>query len=362
MNKSAFILLRFGAASIPFLFSIVVPYLISPSSTSVLFYNLSRLAILSSILKLGMDIYILRRKDLAENSCVVSLMFLIQSLVIGLIMINFGCQLNEVFGAILFSILIIWGALELSLGHRLKSLMPVQFLFYPILLIILVFDTNVNALMLALICSFIIYIPFLSKRTSEVSIKDFKNYFNREYLWIALYSVLSLGITNAPVLLAKNYLDDPLTISIFQTIKFVGISSLISNIYVFLYNPNMQKGAHRIERKESLIIVISVAILVIWFNYLFAQLALFPLLGLIITVSILSFGNIKGFILLHNQTAHYLLISIMLACLSFAGVVALFGIPNLIWAFYSAVIVEAILKIFIFNDSSDSVILSRKKN
>lgn len=347
MKKSAFILLRFFAAGIPFLFSVIVPEFISSSSTANLFYDLSKIAILSSILKLGMDSYILRRNDLAKDSISVSIVFLVQSIVIGLILLALGCNVHEVFGAILFSLLIVWGALELSLGMRLKSLIPVQFLFYPTLLIFLIIEHAYSELLFPLILSCIIYLPLLTKRTNVTENLTYEAYANKEYLFLAVYSVFSLAITNAPVLLAKSYLDDSLTIDIFQMIKFIGISSLISNIYVFLNNPNMQNGVYHIAKKDRAIIVLAVAIMVVSFNCFFGALGLIPLLGLTITVSILSFGNIKGVILVHKQIPQYLLLSIGSACLSFTAVLVVFGLSALVWAYYLAVIVEALLKIFI---------------
>lgn len=342
------LIVRLTAGGIPFLFSLIVPYLTSTVVAASLFRSIAVISVFSSLMKLGLDMYILRRKDMAIHPYMLFFIYIFQSLIVTVVLIYFKLSVWDIVGSMLFGALLIIGSIQLSLGNKLASLLPVQLLFYPFLLVILkITDSFSHIVILALCLSLIITLP-MSLRLSEsgnLNLPKMTFITSMEYFNLSLYSVLSLIIANLPIVLINNFGTDQGTIELFQMVKFIGISSLVSSIYVFLYNDKMQDGSLEILKRDMLLILVCIVLMVALYDIFFVNLSAIYLIFTIITIVLVSFGNIYGFILVHDQSSSRLVISIILASVVFAVIYFVSGHKGVTIAFLSAVMVESCFKL-----------------
>ena len=353
------LLLRGLSGLFPLLISFLVPLIQKNEYSSSLFYYLSITIIGSIILRIGIDQIILKKSLSVDNLHSLLYTFLVNLIFASLFILIF---FNEYFYFIYpigsFSINIIVSSYFLTNNKHRIALFN-QFII-PNLLILILAKLGIDQITLIslsyglpLIFTVVLYEKKIF-RINKISLKyiiDINN-FN-----LTLYGILSILVSNTPILIADHFLDSSSVVNMTQSIRLVGLSSFISSVIVFSYNSIIRTLSFNKYLKKILVVFLPL-LLVNYFiihtvifslNYQF-NLFNFNIIYISLLITYIIQGNLIGHFLMLKSNEFYNLISILLGIifiLLFHYIQNMIITYELIFSYYiSVLIIEASLKLF----------------
>ena len=355
------LLLRGLSGLFPLLISFFVPLIQNDEYSSSLFYYVSLTIIGSIILRIGIDQIILKKSLSVDNLHSLLYTFLVNLIFISLfILIFFNEYFNFIISIGFFSFNTIISSYFLTNNKHRIALFN-QFIIPNILILIFaklgIDQITLISLSYGLPLIFIVVIYekkiFRIKKIFLKYIIDINN-FN-----LTLYGILSILVSNTPILIADHFLDSSSVVNITQSIRLIGLSSFISSVIVFSYNSIIRTLSFNKYLINILILFLPLLLLnyfvihsvIFLLNYQF-NLFNFNIIYISLIITYIIQGNLIGHFLMLKSNELYNFISILLGVIFvilfhyFQDIIFTY---ELIFSYYiSVLIIEASFKLFSF--------------
>ena len=322
------IVIRGIAGLFPLYIAFLLPKLIGNNLSSNFFSSLATVTLVSAIIRLGQDMIILKTKATIED---LQSIFYVQSVnFIAALIISYFININVFFivACYVYSLNVIISFYYLSIERKVYSVL-IQFIIPSIIILIIykLFSVEYYSSNFIIIFSYSLPISYMffkvfilmsrnwNKMKYKLNIKNFS---------ILLYTIFSISISTIPIIISKKYANSNLTVDIYQTMKFISLSSFVSSLIIFSFNSDLRL-ANKIKmytnfKRFSLLLIVFFSFIVFLASYfemfnfnIFIKFSL-PLVMLIILIS-----NIIGHYFILHSLEKFNLFSIAFSVICLLG-------------------------------------------
>lgn len=350
--------LRAISGLFPVAIAFFLPIIIGVDDSSFFFESYARVLIISSLLRIGIDLMILKKE--VEICQLISFILIVSFLhiLIGVVYFYMYGKILLV-GSLFFSLNVITSSFILSNGMKNFALV-IQFLLPSIFILLtsLYIANPIVNISISYGAPCVIYLMFLIYKKHNLIKFEKITLINlsRANFYLVLYTIISISIANIPILIGADFLSDIDVIWINKLLKLIGVSSFVSGVVIFSFNNELRKF-----NKKSFFKVVKKTALLLYSFYVFSfyilscfmedmySLSLNKILSFSLVLLIITIGNICGHFLILKSKELHILLSIALALLICQIPFYVLNISRelLLMVYVSILVIDSILK-FIF--------------